>query len=82
MLNPRRHRTVTKSFEELTFKEQNQAMNRNFIQFRKQLQAHVQKAKTEGRCTKEVLKTRVRLLDRILGHYAEEIKKPAISVSD
>jgi hypothetical protein len=82
MLNVRRHKTVTKAFEELTFEEQNRAMNQNFVQFRKQLNAHVRKAKAEGRCTKEVLKRRVRLLDRILGHYAHEIEAPAILVSD
>ena len=82
MLSTRRHKTVIKSFEDLTFQEQNQAMNRNVLQFRKQLHAHVRKAKAEGRCTKEVLKSRVRLLDRIFGHYAKEIATPAISVSD
>jgi hypothetical protein len=81
MLNARRHKTVTKTFEELTFKEQNHAMNRNALEFRKQLTAHVRKAKAEGRCTKEVLTGRLRLLDRIFGHYANEIEKPGISVS-
>jgi hypothetical protein len=82
MLTARRHKTVTKSFEDLTFKEQNQAMNRNALQFRKQLNAHVRKAQAEGRCAKEVLKGRVRLLDRIFGHYAKEIGSPAITVSE
>jgi hypothetical protein len=77
MLNVRRHKTVTKTFEELTFKEQNHAMNRNALEFRKQLTAHVRKAKSEGRCAKEVLKGRLRLLDRIFGYYANDIEKPA-----
>ena len=77
MLNVRRHKTVTKTFEELTFKEQNHAMNRNALEFRKQLTSHVRKAKAEGRCTKEVLKGRLRLLDHIFVHYANDIEKPA-----
>jgi hypothetical protein len=79
-MNSRRHKTATKSFEELTFKEQNHAMNRNALEFRKQLTAHVRKAKEEGHCTQKVLTGRLRLLDRIFGHYAHEIDKPAISV--
>ena len=74
MLNVRRHKIVTKSFEDLTFKEQNQAMNRNALQFRKQLNAHVRKAKAEGHCEKEVVKGRIRLLNRILGHHAAELQ--------
>jgi hypothetical protein len=81
MLHPRRHKTVTKNFEELTFTEQNHAMNRNALQFRKQLTAHLRKARAEGHCTKTVLKGRIRLLDRIFGHYAKEIETPSISVS-
>lgn len=81
MLHPKRHKTVTKNFEELTFTEQNHAMNRNALQFRKQLNAHLRKARAEGHCTKTVLKGRIRLLDRIFGHYAKEIETPTISVS-
>jgi hypothetical protein len=81
MLHPKRHKTVTKNFEELTFTEQNHAMNRNALQFRKQLTAHLRKARAEGRCTKTVLKGRIRLLDRIFGHYAKEIETPGTSVS-
>ena len=82
MLSPRRHNTAKKSFEELTFEEQNHAMNRNALQFRRQLTAHVRKAKAEGRCTKELLNGRLRLLDRIFGHYAQELQAPAMSASD
>jgi hypothetical protein len=78
MLNSRRRKTVIKSFEELTFKEQNQAMNRNALQFRKQLNAHVRKAQAEGRCTKEVVKGRLRLLNRIFVHYTKDIETPAM----
>jgi hypothetical protein len=81
MLNSRRHKTVTKSFEELTFKEQSHAMNRNALEFRKQLTAHVRKARAEGHCTKTVLERRRRLLERLFGHYASEIETPAISIS-
>jgi hypothetical protein len=82
MLSSRRHHTVKKSFEELTFEEQNHAMNRNALQFRRQLTAHVRKAKAEGHCTKELLNSRLRLLDRIFGHYAKELEAPATSASD
>ena len=78
MMNTKRHKTATKSFDELTFREQNLAMNRSAVEFRKQLTAHVRKAKAEGHCTKEVLKGRIRLLDRIFGHYAHEIETPAV----
>ena len=79
MLHSRRHKTVIKTFEELTFKEQNQAMNRNALQFRKQLTAHLRKAKAEGHCTQTVLKGRLRLLDRIFGHYSTEIESSSVS---
>ena len=82
MLSSKRHNTAKKSFEELTFEEQNHAMNRNALQFRRQLTAHVQKAKAEGHCTKELLNRRLRLLDRIFGHYATELGSPAVSASD
>jgi hypothetical protein len=81
MSNLKRHKTATKSFEELSFKEQNHAMNRNALEFRSQLNAHVRRAKAEGHCTKTVLKGRLRLLDRIFGHYAHEIETPAVSAS-
>jgi hypothetical protein len=78
MFNSRHHKNVTKSFEELSFKEQNHALNRNALQFRRQIIVHLRKAKAEGRSTREVLKGRVRLLERIFGHYAEEIETPVI----
>jgi hypothetical protein len=80
-MNSRHHKTATKTFEELTFREQNHAMNRNALEFRRQLRAHMRKAKAEGHCTQKVLKGRLRLLDRVFGHYAHEIEKPAITVS-
>jgi hypothetical protein len=79
MLNSRRHKNVSKSFEDMTFKEQNQAMNRNALQFRRQLIIHLRTAKADGRCTKEVLNRRVRLLGRIFENHAKEIETPAIS---
>ena len=66
MLNTRRHKTVSKNFEDMTFKEQNHAMNRNALQFRRQLIIHLRKAKADGRCTREVLDSRARLLGRVL----------------
>jgi hypothetical protein len=66
MLTTRRHKTVSKSFEDMTFKEQNHAMNRNALQFRRQLIIHLRKAKADGHCTKTVLASRARLLGRVL----------------
>lgn len=82
MLNQRRHKSVRKSFDELTFEEQNHAMNRNALEFRAQLASHVRKARAEGHCTKAVVRGRLRLLDRIFGPYAKEIESPAIVASD
>ena len=79
MMNSKHRKNVTRNFEELTFKEQNHAMNRNALQFRRQIILHLRKATAEGRCTREVLKGRVRLLERIFGHYAEQIETPVIS---
>ena len=80
MLNSRRHKNVSKNFEDMTFKEQNQAMNRNALQFRRQLIIHLRKAKADGRCTREVLNGRVRLLGRIFENHAKEIETPEISL--
>jgi hypothetical protein len=66
MLSTRRHKTVSKSFEDMSFKEQNHAMNRNALQFRRQLIIHLRKAKADGHCTKTVLDRRTRLLGRVL----------------
>ena len=66
----------------MTFKEQNQAMNRNALQFRRQLMLHLRKAKADGQCTKEVLNSRVRLLGRVFGNYSKEIEAPALSLVD
>jgi hypothetical protein len=80
MLNSRRHKNVSKNFEDMTFKEQNQAMNRNALQFRRQLIIHLRTAKADGRSTREVLNGRVRLLRRIFENHAKEIESPAISL--
>ena len=82
MLNSRRHKNVPKKFEDMTFKEQNHAMNRNALQFRRQLMLHLRKAKADGQCTKAVLNGRVRLLGRIFGNYSKEIEAPALSLVD
>jgi hypothetical protein len=80
MMNSKRHKTVSKSFEEMTFKEQNHAMNRNALQFRRQLAIHLRTAKADGRSTKEVLNGRVRLLRHVFKSHAKEIDTPAISL--
>lgn len=72
MLNSRRHKIVSKSFEEMTFKEQNHAMNRTALQFRRQLMIHLRTAKADGRCTKEVLNGRARLISRLFESHANE----------
>jgi len=63
----------------MTFKEQNHAMNRNALQFRRQLIIHLRTAKAHGQCPKEVLNGRARLLRRIFDNHAKEIETPAIS---
>jgi hypothetical protein len=73
MMNSRRHKTVSKNFEDMTFKEQNRAMNRNALQFRRQLIIHLRTAKADGQCPKEVLDGRVRLLGRLFEGHAKEI---------
>jgi len=50
----------------MSFKEQNHAMNRNALQFRRQLMIHLHRAKADGHCTKTVLDRRARLLGRVL----------------
>jgi hypothetical protein len=82
MLNSRRHKHVSKKFEDMTFKEQNHALNRNALQFRRQLMLHLRKAEADGQCKKTVLKGRVRLLGRIFGNYSKEIEAPALSLVD
>jgi hypothetical protein len=66
MLTTRRHKTVSKNFEDMTFKEQNHALNRNALQFRRQLTIHLHRAKVDGHCTKTVLDSRARLLGRLI----------------
>jgi hypothetical protein len=74
MLNTQRHKTVSKkSFEDMTFKEQNHAINRTTLQFRRQLLIHLRTAKANGHCTKTVLNGRVRLLGRLFEKHAKEI---------
>jgi hypothetical protein len=77
MLNSARHKNVSKNFEDMTFKEQNQAMNRNALQFRRQLIVHLRTAKADGRSAKEVLNGRVRLLGHIFENHFKEIEAPA-----
>jgi hypothetical protein len=80
MMTSRRHKTVSKSFEDMTFKEQNHAMNRTALQFRRQLAIHLRAAKAHGRSPKDVLNGRVRLLKRLFESHAREIETSASSV--
>jgi hypothetical protein len=64
----------------MSFKEQNHAMNRTALQFRRQLAIHLRAAKSHGRCPKEVLNGRVRLLGRLFESHAREIETSASSV--
>jgi hypothetical protein len=47
--NRRRYRGDTKTFDELTFKEQAQAINMTAVQLRRQITAHLRRAEQEGR---------------------------------
>jgi hypothetical protein len=69
-MNPRRHKHDTKTFEELTFMEQAKAMNMTALQFRKQLTAHLRRADEEDRASQQIVRARLRLLDRILKDFA------------
>jgi hypothetical protein len=80
MLNSRRHKTVSKSFEDMTFKEQNHALNRNALQFRRQLAIHLRTAKAHGHCPKDVLNGRVRLLKRLFDSHARQIETSASTI--
>jgi len=65
----RRHQNDSKTFEELTFKEQALAMNAAAAQFRKMLDANLRRAAAEGRGVDRVRATRVGLLERIVADY-------------
>ena len=80
MLNSKRHKTASKSFEEMTFREQNYALNHNALQFRRQLAIHLRAAKAHGHSPKDVLNVRVRLLKRLFDRHAKEIETTAVSV--
>jgi hypothetical protein len=69
-MNPKRHKGDTKTFEELTFQEQTKTMNMTALQFRKQLTAHLRRAEAEGRASKRIVRTRLRLLESILQDFA------------
>ena len=68
-MNPRRHKGDTKTFEELSFAEQVKAMNMTALQFRKQLNAHLRRAKAEDRDGDAILDKRLGLLEGILGDF-------------
>jgi len=81
MTNSTRHKNAPKSFEDMSFKEQNQALNRNALQFRRQLTIHLRTAKANGRSPKEILNGRVRLLGHIFKNHAKEIETTATLAS-
>src|SRR5439155_25935765 len=62
------------------FREQNHAMNRHAIDFRRHLAIHLRTAKAHGHSPKEVLNGRVRLLQRLFDNHAREIETTASSV--
>ena len=74
---PRRHKGDSKTFEELTFEEQAKAMNMNALQFRKQLRAHLRRAKKEGRDEGDVLRVRLDLLNHILADFP--LQQPSVA---
>ncbi len=69
-MNPKRHKRDTKTFEELTFQEQAKTMNMTALQFRKQLAAHLRRAVEEDRDPQSIVRTRLRLLERIMEDFA------------
>ena len=71
MATSQRHQNDTKTFEELTFKEQAQAMNMTALQFRKQLNANLRRAGEEGQDVESTLRARLGLLEKILADYSE-----------
>ncbi len=68
-MNPKRHKRDTKTFEELTFQEQAKTLNMTALQFRKQLNAHLRRADEEGRAPQRIVRTRLRLLERIVQDF-------------
>jgi len=66
----RRHQNDTKTFEELTFKEQALAMNAAAAQYRKMIDANLRRAEADGRSVARVRQTRLGLLERIIADYS------------
>jgi hypothetical protein len=64
----------------MTFREQRHALNRNALQFRRQLGIHLRTAKAHGHSPKDVLNGRVRLLKRLFDSHTKEIETPAVPV--
>ena len=71
MATRRRHQNDMKTFEEETFKEQSLTMTATALNFRRELKAHLRRAKQEGRDVERVLRTRLGLLKKILADYPE-----------
>jgi len=67
----RRHQNDTKTFEELTFKEQALAMNAAAAQYRKMIDAHLRRAEAEGRPAGVVRRVGIGLLERIVLDYSD-----------
>ena len=79
MTHSKRHKNVApRNFEDMTFTEQNRAINRTTLQFRRQLLIHLRTAKASGHCAKTVLNGRVRLLGRLFEKHADEIETSAV----
>lgn len=70
-MNSRRHKSDTKTFEELNFREQALAMNAAAAQYRKMLNANLRRAEKEGRSVESVRRIRLGLLERIVRDYSK-----------
>jgi len=70
----RRHKNDTRTFEELTFKEQALAMNAAAAQYRKMIDANLRRAEHEGHSVDRVLRTRLGLLERIIRDYQNPVR--------
>ncbi len=74
----RRHKNDTKAFDELTFREQAQAMNMTALQFRKQLNAHLRQVEDPLK-REEILDKRLTLLERIIEDHGRSTGKVRIT---
>ena len=60
------HANYRNTFEELTFQQQARSISMTALQFRKELKAHLRRAKEEGKEVDKIREARLDLLRRIL----------------